>query len=82
MPRNGEPLGVDTAAAPISSSRAGVTSVRQRTERIHVDTDTDGVVWLFGSANTQEAADKAASIARGTVGETRVHRDIKVILND
>jgi hyperosmotically inducible periplasmic protein len=30
--------------------------------RVHVDTDKDGVVWLTGSARTQEAADKAASI--------------------
>jgi hyperosmotically inducible protein len=51
-------------------------------EPIHVDTDTDGVVWLSGSANTQEAADKAALIARDAVGATRVHSDIKVILND
>lgn len=51
-------------------------------ERIIVDTDTDGVVWLSGSTNTQEAADKAAMIARGSVGETKVHSDIKVILHD
>jgi hyperosmotically inducible protein len=50
-------------------------------ERIHVDTDTDGVVWLSGSASTREAADKAASIARDTAGVTRVHSDIKVIRN-
>ena len=34
--------------------------------RIHVDTDKDGVVWLTGSARSQEAADKAESIARET----------------
>jgi hyperosmotically inducible protein len=34
--------------------------------RIHVDTDKDGVVWLSGSARTQEAIDKAVSIARET----------------
>ena len=36
--------------------------------RIHVDTDTDGVVWLSGSARSQEAIDKAVSIARETEG--------------
>lgn len=53
-----------------------------RLEAIQVDTDTDGVVWLSGSANTQEAADKAELIARDTVGATKVHSDIKVVLND
>jgi len=47
-------------------------------ERIHVDTDTNGVVWLTGSARTQEAADKAVSVARETDRVTAVHSDIKV----
>jgi hyperosmotically inducible protein len=47
-------------------------------ERIHVDTDKDGVVWLSGSASTQKAADKAVSIARETDRVTNVHSDIKV----
>jgi hyperosmotically inducible protein len=34
--------------------------------RIHVDTDEDGIVYLSGTARTQEAIDKAESIARGT----------------
>lgn len=46
--------------------------------RIHVDTDKDGVVWLTGSAKTQEAADKAESIARETEHVKTVHSDIKV----
>ena len=46
--------------------------------RIHVDTDKDGVVWLTGSARTQEAADKAASIARETEHVKSVHSDVKV----
>jgi hyperosmotically inducible periplasmic protein len=46
--------------------------------RIHVDTDKDGVVWLTGSARTQEAADKAASIARETEHVKTVHSDVKV----
>jgi hyperosmotically inducible periplasmic protein len=46
--------------------------------RIHVDTDKDGVVWLTGSARTQEAADKAASIARDTEHVKTVHSDVKI----
>jgi len=50
--------------------------------RIHVDTDKNGVVWLTGSARTQEAADKAASIARDTEHVKAVHNDIKVKKDD
>jgi hyperosmotically inducible protein len=51
-------------------------------EQIHVDTDTNGVVWLSGSARTQEAADKAVSVARETDRVTAVHSDIKVKSSD
>jgi len=50
--------------------------------RIHVDTDKDGVVWLTGHARTQEAADKAASIARETDGVKDVHSRIKIKKDD
>jgi hyperosmotically inducible protein len=50
--------------------------------RIHVDTDKDGVVWLTGSARTQEAADKAASIARETEGVKAVHSEITIKKDD
>ena len=50
--------------------------------RIHVDTDTDGVVWLSGSARTQEAIDKAVSIARETEGVKAVHSHIKIKKDD
>jgi hyperosmotically inducible periplasmic protein len=49
---------------------------------IHVDTDADGVVWLHGTAHTQEAADKAAAIARETEGVKGVHSRIKVKKDD
>jgi hyperosmotically inducible protein len=49
---------------------------------IHVDTDADGVVWLHGTAHTQEAADKAASIARETEGVKAVKSKIKVKKDD
>jgi hyperosmotically inducible periplasmic protein len=51
-------------------------------ERIHVDTDTNGVVWLTGSVRTQEAADKIVSVARETDRVTAVHSDIKVGITD
>jgi len=47
-------------------------------EKIHVDTDKDGVVWLSGTAKTQMAADKAVSIARDTDRVTNVHSAIRV----
>jgi hyperosmotically inducible protein len=49
---------------------------------IHVDTDADGVVWLHGTAHTQEAADKAIAIARETEGVKAVHSRIKIKKDD
>jgi len=50
--------------------------------RIHVDTDKDGVVWLSGHARSQEAIDKAVSIARETEGVKDVHNHIKIKKDD
>src|SRR5579872_7591354 len=50
--------------------------------RIHVDTDKDGVVWLSGSARTQEAIDKAVEIARGTEGVKNVKNDLVIRQDD
>ena len=50
--------------------------------RIHVDTDADGVVWLSGSARTEEARDKAVSIARETKGVKDVHSRNKIKKDD
>ncbi len=50
--------------------------------KIHVDTDASGVVWLRGTARTQEAADKAVSIARETEGVTDVRSHITVRKDD
>jgi hyperosmotically inducible protein len=47
-------------------------------ERIHVETDKDGIVWLSGTARTRKAADRAVSIARATEHVTDVHSDITV----
>jgi hyperosmotically inducible protein len=46
---------------------------------VHVQTDKDGVVWLSGSVQTRQAAEKAVSIARSTAHVKRVHSEIKVI---
>ena len=50
--------------------------------RIHVDTDKDGIVWLSGSARTQEAVDRAVTIARETEGVNKVHSDLAVKKDD
>jgi hyperosmotically inducible periplasmic protein len=50
--------------------------------RIHVDTDANGVVWLRGTAKTQDAADLAVSMARETDGVKDVHSHIMVKNDD
>ncbi len=45
---------------------------------LRVDTDDHGVVWLRGTAKSEEAADKAIEIARNTEGVTSVKSDIRV----
>ncbi len=45
---------------------------------VHVRTDEEGVVWLTGNARTQQAIDKAASIARETEHVTAVYNDLKI----
>ena len=49
---------------------------------IHVDTDKDGIVWLTGTAHSQEAVDKAVSIARETEHVKSVHNDLSVKKDD
>jgi hyperosmotically inducible protein len=50
--------------------------------RIHVDTDTNGVVWLTGSAHSQEAIDHALTIANGTEGVKGVKSSLVVKADD
>ncbi len=50
--------------------------------RIHVDTDENGIVWLTGTARSQEAVDKAVSIARETEHVKSVHSDLTVRKDD
>ncbi len=45
---------------------------------IRVDTDKKGVVVLSGTAENQNAADKAVSIARKVKGVTSVQNNIKI----
>lgn len=47
-------------------------------KHIKVDTDKNGVVWLSGSANSQEEVDQAITIARNTEGVKAVNNDLKV----
>jgi len=49
--------------------------------QLKVDTDNNGVVWLSGTARTQEAADRAVEIARNTDGVVSVKSDIVVAAN-
>jgi len=45
---------------------------------LKVDTDRDGIVWLSGTMQTQEAADRAVEIARNTSGVVEVKSTIVV----
>ena len=47
-------------------------------KHIRIDTDKNGVVWMTGTANSQEEADKAVAIARNTEGVKSVKSDLKV----
>jgi hyperosmotically inducible protein len=47
-------------------------------KHVKVDTDRNGGVWMTGTANSQEAVDKAVAIARNTEGVKSVHSDLKV----
>jgi hyperosmotically inducible protein len=50
--------------------------------RITVDTDKNGVVWMTGTARTQEAVDQALTIARETEGVKSVHSELTVKKDD
>ena len=45
---------------------------------IKVDTDSNGIVWLSGTADNQEAVDKATAIAHDTEGVSSVENHIKI----
>jgi hyperosmotically inducible protein len=48
------------------------------TKHIKVDTDMNGVVWMSGTANSQDEIDKAVATARNTEGVKSVNSDLKV----
>jgi len=50
--------------------------------RISVDTDSNGMVVLSGSARTQEVVNKAGEIARDVEGVTSVQNNIKIKKDD
>ena len=50
--------------------------------KVQVDTDSKGAVVLSGNARSQEAVDKAASIARETEGVTSVKNNIQIKKDD
>jgi hyperosmotically inducible protein len=45
---------------------------------IRIDTDRNGVVWISGTADSKQDADRAVAIARETEGVRSVRSDIKV----
>jgi hyperosmotically inducible protein len=47
-------------------------------KHISVDTDKNGVVWLTGSANSQDEINQATETARKTDGVKSVKTDIKI----
>jgi hyperosmotically inducible protein len=49
---------------------------------ISVDTDNNGIVWLSGTAHTQDAIDQAVSITRETEGVKSVHSTLTVKKDD
>ena len=67
-----------TAKIKASLAAQHLTSVAH----IHVDTDQDGVVYLSGTARTQDAIDQAVSIASQTEHVKAVRNHIKVKQDD
>ena len=49
---------------------------------VSVDTDSNGIVYLSGTARTQEAIDQAESMARGTEGVKAVRSTLTIKKDD
>ena len=47
-------------------------------KHISVDTDQNGIVWMTGTANSQEEINQAIAIAKNTEGVKMVKADLKV----
>ena len=50
--------------------------------QIHVDTDANGVVWLSGTAKSQQDIDQAVSIAKGTEHVVAVKNSLTIKKED
>jgi hyperosmotically inducible protein len=50
--------------------------------RIHVDTDAEGVVWLSGTARSEDEIDRAVSIAKDTEGVVAVKNKLTIKKDD
>jgi len=50
--------------------------------RIHVDTDANGVVWLSGTARSEEEIDRAVAIARDTEHVVAVKNKLTIKKDD
>jgi hyperosmotically inducible protein len=50
--------------------------------RIHVDTDANGIVYLSGTARSQEAIDRAVTIARDTEHVVSVKNRLTIRVDD
>jgi hyperosmotically inducible protein len=67
----------DSAISAAVKTRLAANHIASLTQ-LQVDTDRDGVVWLSGTTQTQEAADRAVEIARTTDGVVEVKSTIEV----
>lgn len=53
-----------------------------RLEHIQVDSDKHGVVWLSGTARSQESIDRALSLTRASEGVRAVQCDVRLLSDD
>jgi hyperosmotically inducible periplasmic protein len=67
----------DSAITAAVKTRLAANHLASLTQ-LKVDTDRNGVVWLSGTTQTQEAADRAVEIARTTDGVVEVKSTIEV----
>lgn len=80
---NGQPPVVLTDSSIKSSIKAQFASDSYKgLSRIDVDVDHHGIVSLEGKVPSQDAADRAISIARATDGVREVKSELKVKVDD
>jgi len=72
------PAHADEAALPTKIKARLATQYYSSTSHIQVKTDSDGIVWLTGTAATSDACSLAAEIAKNTDGVTAVHNAIHI----